>query len=77
MEYSYGLQVVASEYEIDESARDEWDGLVGVLGTPRQMRLTSYPTRHFLGQYVSFSQDPWPLYGPSPWLTSICLDLVF
>ena len=51
MEYSYGLQVVASEYDIDESAKEEWDGFVGILGTPRQMRLTSFPTRHFLGKF--------------------------
>ena len=49
LEYSYGLQVVASDYEIDDSAKEEWDGFTGVLGTPRQMRLTSFPTRHFLG----------------------------
>ena len=51
LECTYGLQVVASEYDIDESAQEDWEGLTGVLGTPRQMRLTSFPSRHFLGTY--------------------------
>ena len=51
MEYVHGFQTIATEFAVEDTAKDDWELVNQFLGTPERARLTYFETRICLDFY--------------------------